>query len=160
MLTAKQLIGALRAMIDHIEKNVEAEVTAVKAAVKPKAEKAVTASAVTPTVEATAQAGQTVAPAVTPTVEAAAPVVTAATNSIVPPPVTVAEAAEALKSMVNSGKLGATRDDAVALIKSFGVTTMAQIPPARLAEFAQKCRDAANGLAAPAAADPLSGLLN
>lgn len=155
MLTAKQLIGGLRAMIDHIEKNVEAELTGAK---PTKAASKAPASAAT-------QSKETVEPAASTTALVAGVLATAqaATNNLAPPPVTAKEAADALRAMVNSGLPGCTRDDAVKLIESFGVATMAQIPPARLADFAQKCKDAvANaGKTAPAAeVDPLGGLLN
>lgn len=154
MLTAKQLIGGLRAMIDHIEKNVEAELTGAKPT------KAATKAAVSAT-----QSKEIAEPAASTTALAAGAPATAqpaATNNLAPPPVTAKEAADALRAMVNSGLPGCTRDDAVKLIESFGVATMAQIPPARLADFAQKCKDAvANaGKTATVDADSLGGLLN
>lgn len=73
---------------------------------------------------------------------AAAPVVTAATE-VVAPPVTLAEAADALRALVNTqGDPKRNRDIAVQLIKSYGVEKMAEIPGPKLADFVRRAKSA------------------
>lgn len=66
------------------------------------------------------------------------------TPAIVPPPTNIQDAANALKALVQDDARGvaagyadpgAGRKAAVAILESFGVTQMGQIPPAKLAEF-------------------------
>lgn len=61
-----------------------------------------------------------------------------ATNQI-PAPTNIKEVADALKAVVQSKEPGKGRDAAVALLAEYGVTQLSQIPPAKLAEFKQRC---------------------
>lgn len=93
----------------------------------------------------------------------------AQTNSpqIVAQPTNIQDAANSLKALVQDdvrgvaagyADPGAGRKAAVAILESFGVTQMGQIPPAKLADFKAKI-DAAGKTLAPAAAVAGSDLL-
>lgn len=81
----------------------------------------------------------------------------AVASSVIPPPTTILEAAEALKALVVDKATGRGRAAALALLKEFDVAQLSQVPPARLAEFKSRCESA--GAQAAPAADPTGGLL-
>lgn len=87
---------------------------------------------------------------------------TASAGTIIPAPVTLTEAADALRALVNTqGDPKRNRDVAVNLIKSYGVEKMAEIPAPKLADFFKRAKSADPmnlGAAASAGDDVLAGL--
>jgi hypothetical protein len=95
----------------------------------------------------------------------------AATPALTPAPVTLIEAANSLKALVQTqpsttaNEAGAGRKAAIALLTKYSVREMAQIPPAQLAAFKKDCDDAkaqidgAGQAATPGPIDPLAGLM-
>ena len=83
---------------------------------------------------------------------------TATAPSTIAPPTTVTAVAESLRACVQDKAPGRGRDVAVAILAQFGVTTLAQVPPTKLAEFKAALDNAGKGASAPAA-DPTGGLL-
>lgn len=100
--------------------------------------------------------------AATNTAPAVQPTATASGATTIPAPVTLTEAADALRALVNTqGNQLRNRDVAVNLIKSYGVEKMAEIPAAKLADFVQRAKSADPmnlGAAASAGDDVLAGL--
>lgn len=100
-------------------------------------------------------------PAAGSTVAAGASAVTAVTETVAPP-VTLAEAADALRALVNTqGDPKRNRDIAVQLIKSYGVEKMAEIPAPKLADFVRRAKSADPmnlGAASTGGDDVLAGL--
>lgn len=96
------------------------------------------------------------------TAPAVATSATATAATTIPAPVTLTEAADALRALVNTqGNQLRNRDVAVNLIKSYGVEKMAEIPAAKLADFVQRAKSADPmnlGAAASAGDDVLAGL--
>lgn len=76
------------------------------------------------------------------------------TTSQVPPPVAIKQVADKLVALVQDKARGG-RAAAEALLKKYGVSQLAQIPGAKLADFAKECETFA--LAVPG--DPTGGLL-
>jgi len=119
---------------------------------------AVGASAPTPQPAAVRPAKPPKAAATTAPVTQAPPAAPlAVASSVIPPPTTILEAAEALKALVVDKATGRGRAAALALLKEFDVPQLSQVPPARLAEFKSRCESA--GAQAAPAADPTGGLL-
>lgn len=119
---------------------------------------AVGASAPTPQPAAVRPAKPPKAAATTAPVTQAPPAAPlAVASSVIPPPTTILEAAEALKALVVDKATGRGRAAALALLKEFDVAQLSQVPPARLAEFKSRCESA--GAQAAPAADPTGGLL-
>ena len=75
------------------------------------------------------------------------------TTSQVPPPVAIKQVADKLVALVQDKARGG-RAAAEALLKKYGVSQLAQIPGAKLAEFAKECETFALS-----PADPTGGLL-
>jgi hypothetical protein len=123
------------------------------------AAKAEAAAQAAPVAAQAAPAVATAPPAAAP-VSAAAPAPAATATpakqpELQPPPVTVTDAALALKALVQ----GRGRDVGVGLLQEYGVAQMSQIPPAKLADFVAKAKALLIAPTQKAEADPMSGLV-
>ena len=130
---------------------------AAKSAKPPKAPAATTAASSVPPAASPATPPSAALASLVPTPAVATPAAQP-TPSTIAPPTTVTAVAESLRACVQDKAPGRGRDVAVAILAQFGVTTLAQVPPTKLAEFKAALDNAGKGASAPAA-DPTGGLL-
>ena len=128
---------------------------AAKSAKPPKAPAATTAASSVPPAASPAIPPSAALASLVPT-PTVAPL--AEQRSTIAPPTTVTAVAESLRACVQDKAPGRGRDVAVAILAQFGVTTLAQVSPTKLAEFKAALDNAGKGASAPAA-DPTGGLL-